>query len=269
MESVGVVVTNHRQLITHVNKVFAKNTGYSLGELVGRNCKLLQGSETDPEAVRCIRIALEAAEPVEVRLLNYKKDGTAFWSLLRILPLLDGQGRVDGYVGLSVCLGSRFVDQPLSLLRWISPAVLDKQKNQGFVRRGRKLLETEEEVKTCRHISFVAETNLPTRQGVFRVRAYRDEAAKTEPMAIISGDVRGLTEVPVRVHDQCFTSEVLGSLKCDCKEQLHAAMEYIKNNPPGIVIYLQQEGRGMGLANKIKAYSLQEVSAFIDVALTF
>jgi len=65
-------------------------------------------------------------------------------------------------------------------------------------------------------------------------------------------------QVVVRVHDACFTSEVLGSLKCDCREQLQLALDYIQDEPPGMVIYLQQEGRGIGLANKIAAYSLQE-----------
>lgn len=78
---------------------------------------------------------------------------------------------------------------------------------------------------------FIAETKLPTDRGFYRLRGYRhsvDGAASTEPVAIVYGDVEGKEEVPVRVHDACFTSEVLGSLKCDCKQQLQLAMEYIQ-----------------------------------------
>lgn len=106
---------------------------------------------------------------------------------------------------------------------------------------------------------FIAETNLPTHNGVYRVRAYRStNRAHYEPQAIIFGNVEGAEDVPIRVHDACFTSEVIGSKKCDCKEQLDHSMSYIRKNGPGMVIYLQQEGRGIGLSNKIAAYSLQE-----------
>ncbi|DAZ95969.1 TPA: hypothetical protein N0F65_009270 [Lagenidium giganteum] len=109
------------------------------------------------------------------------------------------------------------------------------------------------------HTEFVAETLLPTTEGSYRVRAYRSKGSlrESEPIAMISGDVSGKHGVCVRVHDQCFTSEVFGSLKCDCREQLHFAKEYIKQHE-GVVIYMPQEGRGIGLANKIMAYSMQE-----------
>ena len=114
--------------------------------------------------------------------------------------------------------------------------------------------EREEESEPGR-TSFVAETQLPTDAGNFRVRAYRHTVGgeTREDLAILVGEVGGLEEVPVRVHDACFTGEVLGSLKCDCAQQLQLALTYIRDNGPGIVLYLQQEGRGIGLANKVRA----------------
>lgn len=106
-------------------------------------------------------------------------------------------------------------------------------------------------------LQFVAQTALPTVSGTLYVRAYRDSRDQSEPIALFYHDPKGQSNLPVRVHDACMTSEILGSLKCDCNEQLHYALDYVKRNG-GMVIYLPQEGRGIGLANKIAAYSLQE-----------
>lgn len=112
--------------------------------------------------------------------------------------------------------------------------------------------------KNDKLVEFVEEVNMPTAHGEFKLRMYRSRVTGLEHLALIKGNVGDGEPALVRVHSECFTGDVLGSERCDCGPQLHTAMEMIEREGRGAVLYMRQEGRGIGLANKLHAYKKQE-----------
>jgi len=329
------IVTDVKQVVTHVNHNFEAFTGFKKTEVIGKKCNFLQGEGTDSEDLLDIRLAVESQRETTVVVLNYTKEKVPFWNVLRIVPVFEQRGASRA---VKLFLGQIFtipvpdyymsqghprlcLDDALALIRVLSsvPRFLMNDVEEKSTTAGEQTLRVtkngdsdsdsssdssmplseavpiKNNVRLQRHVNygqrfgssssrssssapsspsrpstappalaplsptrtnfeFVAETLLPTNHGRFRVRAYRDAESGAEPLALIVGNVEGSGRVLCRVHDQCQTSEVFQSLRCDCKEQLEHAMVEIQKHG-GIILYLPQEGRGIGIANKIAAYA--------------
>jgi len=215
----------------------------------------ISAAERSETALACVR---EGARPAD-----FRRPGHMFPLQARLGGVLKRAGHTEATVDLMRLAGLKEVGLCCEIMR-ADGTMARMPDHEAFVKEHKLRFMTIASLIAYRRRTeklvenAVDEVDLPTDWGHFRLRMYKSRITGLEHLALIKGDVSNGEPVLVRVHSECFTGDVLGSERCDCGHQLHNAMRMIEAEGRGAILYMRQEGRGIGLRNKLRTYHLQE-----------